>query len=386
MMKALKREGLEPTAESMKILADRYTEAFQNDTKDLNILPPDKWAKATEYVPQMIDLIKKLEKNGFTYQTKQAIYFDISKFPEYGSLFLGQNLDEKKMGIREDVGRDSEKKHPADFALWFFLYGDFEHVVQHWPSPWGEGFPSWHIECSAMGITELGENFDLHTGGIDHMTKHHPNEIAQNWGVLGHHVVNYWLHNEFLTVGGTGRMAKSEGNFITMSTIKEKGIDPIAYRYLLLFTHYRKKIEFTWEALEAAKNGLDNLRSQLRDLNGDGGKIDDNFKQKFIKSINDDLNTPQALALVQEVMKSDIAPADKIATVLDFDKVLGLSLNQYAGKKEDIPAEVSKLAEERKEAKEKKDYAKADDIRGKIEKAGYNIEDLSDGNYKIVKK
>ncbi len=386
MMMALKREGLEPTVESMKKLADKYTKAFKKDLADLNILPPDKYTKATEYIKQMIDLIKKLEKNGLTYQTKQAIYFDVSKFPEYKDLFLGQELEEKKAGIREDVGRDLGKKHPADFALWFFLTGDFEKAVQHWSSPWGEGFPGWHIECSAMGITELGDRFDIHTGGIDHITKHHPNEVAQNRGAVGHQVVNYWLHNDFVVVGGTGRMAKSEGNFITLNTIKTNGPSPLDYRYLLLNSHYRKKVDFSWSSLASASYGRKNISDKVYNLGFKEGKINREFKNKFLEKINNDLNTSQALAVANELLKSKLANEDKLATILDFDKVLGLSFKAQIAllKSLKVSTNIQKLAKEREKARKEKNYKKADDIRDKIEKKGFLVEDTKDG-YKLIK-
>lgn len=387
MMKALKREGLEPTVASMKFLADKYFEAYKNDLSDLNVLTPTKFTKATEYIEKMIEIIKKLEDAGFTYQTKQAIYFDISKFPKYGSLFLGQNLEEKKQGVREDVGQDPEKKHFADFALWFFLVGDFEKSVQHWPSPWGEGFPGWHIECSAMSTAELGDKIDIHTGGIDHMTKHHPNEVAQNEGAFGHQVINYWMHNEFVVVGGTGRIAKSAGTFIKLSDVKEKGIDPLAYRYYLLNSTYRQKVDFSWESLQSAANALKNLYTLVSKFDSPGDRGCDKYEKEFLESINDDLNTPKALACAWNMLKDNQIPdSEKANSILKFDKVLGLGLGKYLGKKEDIPDEIAKMAEERKQAKLEKKFELSDSLRAKISEAGYIVEDLPGGDYKISKK
>jgi len=384
MMRAIRRERLKPTIESMQLLARRYTKAFKQDLADLNIIPPSKYTKATQYIKQMIKLIERLEKNGFTYRTKQAIYFDISRFPEYKNLFLGQRLEEKRIGAREEVKTDPEKKHPADFALWFFLEGRFKNAVQHWPSKWGEGFPGWHIECSAMGIAELGEHFDIHTGGIDHITKHHPNEIAQNRGAVGHQVVNFWMHNEFVIVGRTGRMAKSGETFITLSMVKEKKFDPLAYRYLLLNTHYRQRIDFSWKALEAASYAYKKLIEVVRGYPKPKVGCAD-FEKKFLEIINDDLAIPRALALMWQLIKSNHPSSSKAKTLLKFDEILGLNLKNYLGKREKIPQNILDLARQRQRAREEKNYSLADEIRDKIKKKGYYIEDIKDG-YRIIKE
>ena len=401
MMKALKREGLDPTMASMKILSEKYTKAYLGDRKDLNLEEPEKFTKATEYIQEMIELIKKLIANDYTYQTKQGIYFDVSKFPEYYSLFNVQKLDEKIAGVREDVGRDPEKKQPADFALWFFLAGDFENSVMRWPSPWGEGFPGWHIECSAMSMTELGDHFDIHTGGLDHITKHHPNEIAQNWGVTGRHVVNYWIHSDFLIVGGTGRMAKSAGTFITVPTIKEKGFNPLSLRYLMLLAHYRTKIDFSWEALGAAQNALDNIYQFLQKISQVPAGAQENsvinnkieeWQSKFLENVNDDLNIPAAIALmhqmIDEVVKEFVEKPfenDKVIKMLiGFDKVLGLDFDKYI--KIEIPEEIKQKVRERETARQEKDFKRADEIRNEIKVQGYLLDDVSWGTLILMNK
>jgi len=391
MMRALKREGLEPSIESMKLLADRYARAFKENLRDLEIIFPNKFTKASEYIGEMISLIKRLEDNGFTYQTKQGIYFDISKFPEYKNLFQGQALEEKIVGIRTDVGRDPEKKHPADFALWFFLYGDFEKAVQHWSSPWGEGFPGWHIECSAMSMAELGEKFDIHTGGIDHITKHHPNEVAQNWGATGGYAVNYWLHNDFVIVGGTGRMAKSAGTFITLSSLKEKNFNPLAYRYLLLLAHYRTKIDFSWEALGSAQNALFKIYGFIQKLNQIPSVFPrseiieqtiENYQKEFSKYINNDLDMPKAVALIHKLMDKvnerliheNINVQNVLGLLLNFDRVLGLRFEKILEIK--LGAEDQRNIELRNKARAEKDFKRADDIREELLKKGIELEDM----------
>jgi len=375
MMKALKREGLEPSAKSLLKLAEKYTDAFKRDIKLLNISEPSKWTKATDHVKDMIKLNKRLEKNGYTYETDDGLYFDTSKFENYGQL-AGLKDVELKAGARVDMG---SKKNPTDFALWIKAVGENKNHIMVWSSPWGKGFPGWHLECSAMSMKYLGEHFDIHCGGIDHITVHHPNEIAQNEGATGKKSVNFWCHGEFLVLD-SGRMGKSEGNFITLQTIIDKDFDPLAYRYLNLQTHYRQKLTFSWEALQSAQNGLIELQNKVRKLK-DKGEIIKEYLEKFNQAINDDLNMPKALAVLQEVLKSKESDGDKKATILKFDKVLGLGL----GNLKEIPKEVTKLAEDRQQARIEKDWAKADELREKIEKAGYIVEDAKE-NFIIKEK
>jgi len=289
----MEKEG--GSAAEIMALAKKFTRAFLEDSNTLNILQADIIAPATEHIPEQVDLIKILLEKGFAYETELAIYFDVPKFPNYSRL-SGQKIEDKKVGARSDVVIDPNKKHPADFALWFKLAGRYKNHILRWESPWGLGFPGWHIECSAMSRKYLGQPFDIHTGGVDHITIHHSNEIAQSEAAFGVPLANYWLHGEHLVVN-EGRMGKSEGNFITLSTLIEKGINPLAFRYLVLTSHYRSKLNFTWDSLQAAQNALNNLYEEISSFDKAEGSADQ-FESVFRDAINDDLNTPQALAVV----------------------------------------------------------------------------------------
>jgi len=370
MMKALKREGLEPNEKSLLKLADQYTQAFKNDIKALNISEPDKWTKATDHIKEMIKLIERIGKNGYTYETEDGLYFDTTKLKDYGKL-AGLDKVELKAGARVDLGT---KKNPTDFALWIKAVGENKNHIMQWHSPWGMGFPGWHIECSAMSMKYLGEHFDIHAGGIDHIPVHHTNEIAQNEGATGKKSVNFWLHGEFLVLD-SGRMGKSAGNFITLKTVTDQGFDPLAYRYLCLQTHWRQKLTFSFEALMAGQNALVELKNQIRLLPDGAGKIIKDYQEKFVSAINDDLNTPKALAIVWDLLKSDKKPEDKKATLFEFDKILGLSLSEV----EKIPKDIIYLAEQRQQARIDKDYQKADEIRKQVDAKGYVIEDTVEG-------
>ncbi len=384
--KGAKREG-----KSVLEIARFYEEEFKKDIKRLNIKEPFRWTRATEHIQEQIDLIRKIEKNGYVYQTDQAVYFDVGKFSqkENYTALSGQKLEDQVIGSREEVNVDQNKKHPADFVLWFKRVGKYKNHILHWDSPWGDGFPGWHIECSAMGQKYLSEHFDIHTGGIDHISVHHTNERAQNIAACGHPVVERWMHNEFVIVRGGDKMSKSKGNFLTLnSAIIEKGINPLAYRFAALGTHYRKPMEYSEEAMVNAQNGLDHLYNQVRELkfSADGrgaGKINKDYKDKFLAAVNDDLNTPQALSVVQEMLKSDLKAEDKLATVLDFDQVLGLNLDLVGAEK--LPAEIKKLAAAREKARKEKNYEESDRLRQEIEAQGYVVEDTKDG-MRIFKK
>lgn len=371
MMQALKREGLKPSAKSLLKLADKYTQAFRSDIAKLNISEPDKWTKATDHVKDMIKLIKAIEKNGYTYKTADGLYFDTSKFKSYGEL---ARLDKKnlKAGIRVEMG---EKKHPTDFALWIKAVGKNKNHAMVWDSPWGKGFPGWHIECSAMSTKYLGDQFDIHTGGIDHIPVHHTNEIAQNQGAKNKKSVNFWLHGEFLVIDKS-RMGKSEGNLITLQTLIGKGFKPLAYRYLNLQTHYRQKLNFSWEALKAAENALNNLQGTVASY--DKPKVGcAEYEENFSKAINDDLNLPKALGIVWDLIKDqEFTTSAKKRTILKFDQVLGLDLAK--AKKPKIPASITKLAEKRQKSRDEKNWAASDAIRKEIETQGYLIEDTED--------
>jgi len=332
-----------------------------------------------EQIKEQIELIEKLDKNEYTYKTEDGIYFDTSKLPDYGKLTGGK--EGIKVGARIDV---AGKKNPTDFALWKFSPKDSKRQME-WESPWGVGFPGWHIECSAMSMKYLGETFDIHTGGVDHIAIHHTNEIAQSEGATGKEPVKYWIHHEFLQVDGQ-KMAKSIGNTYTVEDVVKKGFDPLALRYLFLTAHYRDPLNFTWEALESAQNALDKLKAQAVSLKGESKRTAlsqekdekiESFRSEFIASLNDDLNTSKALAVLWEVLKSSIPSEDKYDLTLYFDEVLGLKLSEVSETK--IPDKVKKLIEERERLRKEDKFAEADKIREEIEKEGYALEDTSQG-------
>jgi len=369
--KGAKREG-----KSVWEIAEFYTKAFKKDLKDLNILEPSIWCKATDYIKEQIKLVKKLEKKGLTYKTSDGVYFDSSKFSDYSKL-AKLNLEGQKEGARVEVNK--EKRNPTDFALWKFSPKDQKRQME-WNSPWGRGFPGWHLECSAMSLKHLGKEFDIHCGGIDHVPVHHTNERAQNWGATNKETVKYWVHGEFLVIN-QDKMAKAQGNFITLQTLKEKGINPLAYRYFLLQAHYRSKLNFSSKALEAAQNGYDNLINDISKFDKPKSACS-NCKQRFLDAINDDLNTPKALAIVQELVKSNKSSSVKRQTIIEFDKILGLNLNQYKEEKE-LSTQVKKLLKERQQARSQKDFKKSDKLRKELEAKGIKIKDLENGGYEI---
>ncbi len=314
-------------------VAEFFTKNFYDSMDKLNIIRPTTVCKATDHIKDQIELIEKLFKNGFAYDTEEAVYFDTAKFEDYGKLF-GQQINEKRIGVREQVKTDENKKNPQDFALWFKSVGKFADHAMHWESPWGDGFPGWHIECSAMSMKYLGEQIDIHTGGEDHLSIHHPNEIAQSEGATGKKPFSkFWVHYAFLMVDGT-KMSKSLGNFYTISDIIEKGFDPIALRYLFLGAHYKKPMNFTWMSLESASKGLKKLKSIIYNLKSSSrntlsteknNKIEE-YRLKFGDAINDDLNTGKAMAVLFEMLKSNIPSEDKYDLAISFDEVLGLGL------------------------------------------------------------
>jgi len=368
-----KREGKKPEE-----IAQFYTQAFKSDIKHLNILDPDIWCKATEHVPEMIELIKKIEKNGYSYISGGNVYFDTAKFKDYGKL-ANLKVDELKAGARIDV--DDNKRSPHDFVLWF-TESKFKGHLQNWKSPWGEGFPGWHIECSAMSMKYLGENFDIHCGGIDHIPVHHSNEIAQAEAATGKKWVNYWIHGEFLVMD-KGKMAKSAGGFITLQTLIDKGINPLVYRFFCLGTHYRMPLTFSWEAIEGANNAYKTLKNRIAMLKKDNTSLDHNGKKKhyedeFLKRVNDDLNMPQAVALLNDMIKdSELGSKEKLELVEKFDKVFGLELLKE--EEVDVPDEINKLVKQREEARKNKDFKLADKIRNDIAAKGFVLEDTADG-------
>ena len=365
-------------------IAEFYTLAFQQDMAQLNILEPSLWCKATDSIPEQIELIRVLEQKGFTYPTGDGIYFDTAKFPAYGRL-SSQNLDALQEGAR--VEKNPEKRNATDFALWKFSPPRVQRQME-WASPWGRGFPGWHIECSAMSMKFLGDQLDIHCGGIDHVDIHHTNEIAQSEAATGRKFFNFWMHGAFLNIQGGKKMAKSEENFLTLeNALTRRGIPPLAYRFASFLTHYRKPMEYSDESIQAAKNGLEHLCNQVRDVAKGGavtaGAANPDFREKFLESINDDLNLPRAMAVIQEMLKSDLPSADKHATILDFDQVLGLGLDQV-DKPQEIPPTVQKLVEARRRAREAKNWAESDRLRDEIQGFGYTVKDTREG-IKLIK-
>ncbi len=387
MEKAAKREGIDPDK-----IADKYIKQFETDVRALNMLNPDIKPRATEYIGEMIDMIGELIEKGFAYTTDLAVYFDVTKAKDYTAL-SGQNLEKNLCGEGTGDVEDKNKKCANDFALWFFRAGAHKNSLQYWDSPFksslvpnGEGFPGWHIECSVMAKKHLGNTIDIHLGGIEHVSIHHTNEIAQSEAANGVKFVNYWLHNEHLTVDG-GKMSKSLGNVYSIDELKENGFEPLALRYFFLQAHYRSKQNFTWAALRAGQNGINKLRTRVRDLGQTVGTVDENFKNKFTEQVTDDFNTPKAMAVMSEVLKSDLRKRDKLATILDFDNVLGLCLNCFERDNENLPQEVQDLINKRNKAREEKDWNESDKLREKIEKLGYRVEDNANEMkvYKVIK-
>ncbi len=374
MEKGAIREGL-----SVWEIADKYIAQFKDSMKLLNIILPDVLCRATENIKEQIDLASVIEKNGFAYLTKKGLVFGTGKFPDYAKF---GNLKLSEMQKRNDVEIDLEKKLPWDFFLWAI---NPKHIMK-WESPWGEGYPGWHIECTAMSTKYLGPNFDIHTGGIEHVGIHHTNEIAQGYAAFGRQTANYWLHNGWLMGKGGEKMSKSLGNFVTAQELVEKGYDPIALRYLILTSHYKKGLNFTWEALDSAVNALSNLKDIVAGLKKEEGRstLSDEkmekisgYREKFIQALSDDVNVPQALAVAWEMLKSNIPSADKLDLILSFDEVLGLNLNKTENKGNKISDEVKKLIEKREELRKKREFEGADKIRNEIEKLGFEVKDKS---------
>lgn len=375
-------------------VAKFFTENFYTSMDKLNIIRADVICKATEHIQEQIELIQKLIEKGVAYDTPEAVYFDVTKYPDYGRMF-GQKLEDKQTK-REDVITGEHKKNPIDFALWVKRVGIHKDHIMHWESPWGDGFPGWHIECSAMSMKYLGEQFDIHTGGEDHIAIHHPNEIAQSEAATGKHpFVKYWLHYAFLLVDGR-KMSKSLENFYTIEDVEKKGFDPMALRYLYLTAHYRDSLNFTWDSLTASQNGLDNLKTLVlaaktqtdrTALSEEKQEKVDELRDRFIEAINDDLNTPKALAVLWEALKSNIPSEDKYDLAVSFDEVLGLGLNQVSMEDYEVPEEVQTLLKEREEARANKDFAKSDELRNTVMDMGFDILDTPEGQrVKKVKK
>jgi cysteinyl-tRNA synthetase len=374
MEKGASREGL-----TVWQIADKYIEQFKDSIKLLNITPPDILCRATEHIEDQIALIEKIEEKGFTYKTKTGLVFDTSEFPGYAD-FARLDLTKQQAGARVEV--DPEKKNPWDFLLW--VTNQPKHIMQ-WDSPWGRGFPGWHIECTAMSVKYLGERFDIHTGGKEHIAVHHTDEIAQGFGAFGHQTANVWLHNDWLTLKGE-KISKSSGKMITTQDLVAKGYDPLALRYLALNSNYRQGASFSWESLDSAQTSLNNLREQISALKNQTQRTTlspekevkiEEYRKEFSEALADDLNVTKALATLWEMLKSNIPSTDKYDLALSFDEVLGLRVGE--AKKVEIPEEVKKLVAERETYRKDQDFAKSDEARKKINNLGFTVEDSSEG-------
>ena len=364
--------GSRRTGRSAWEIAKIYTQAFMTDIQQLNIQEPHIWCRATGHIEEQIELIECIEANGYTYRTEDGIYFDTSKLSDYGYL-ARLKVEGLQSGARVVAG---EKRNPTDFALWKFSPPGEQRQME-WESPWGTGFPGWHIECSAMAARYLGPFFDIHCGGEDHIMVHHPNEIAQTQACHQTRLANFWMHGYFLQIDSS-RMGKSVGNFITLKTLADEGYEALIWRYYCLGAHYRSKLNFNWEGLDSAAIALNRLRNIVYEW-GAAGSPDESFLKSFREQINDDLNMPRALALVWELVKSDLLPASKKATILEFDQVLGLSLAEWVPEEVEIPDEIMELAEQRQIARQEKRWAEADSLREEIRQKGFEIEDTSEG-------
>ncbi|MFH1078446.1 MAG: cysteine--tRNA ligase [Patescibacteria group bacterium] len=361
------------SSESAWDIARRFTDAFTEDMKRLDILAPTAMPRATDNIQIQIDLIAELERKGFAYKTSDGIYFDTSKFEGYGRL-SGQALTEKEEGSR--VAANAEKRNPTDFALWKFST-EGEKRQMEWESPWGIGFPGWHVECSAMSRKELGQPFDIHCGGVDHIPVHHENEIAQSEAAYGAKLANLWFHVEFLLVDGQ-KMSKSLGNTYSLDDLKEHGFDAMSYRYFLLCAHYRQKQNFTWEALQASQNAMKKLRQTVRDWKTPLIGCAD-LEAEFLAAMDDDLNTPRALAILWKTVDSDHPSEAKAETLLMMDKVLGLGLADVIAKPTAIPEDIQALLNERKAARDASDWKESDRLRDEIANRGWTVEDTAAG-------
>ncbi|MFA6553794.1 MAG: cysteine--tRNA ligase [Patescibacteria group bacterium] len=380
--KGARRDHITPQA-----VAQKYIDIFNHDLDLLNVRLPDIRPRASEQIREIQDMVAGLLKKGFAYETDLAVYFDVTKAKEYNRL-SHQKMDANITEAGKGQVHDPSKRHPADFALWFFKAGTHKNALQTWPSPFhsilvqdGEGFPGWHIECSVMSQKYLADTIDLHMGGIEHVPVHHTNEIAQSEAATGKPFVRYWLHNEHLTVDGS-KMAKSAGTSYTLHDVVGKNFAPLAFRYLCLGAQYRSKINFTWAALQAAQNAYENLVAIAAGLGEPGKKGIEKFELAFADALADDFNSPKGLAIVWDLLKSDNPSAAKKASLLKFDEVLGLKLSE--AKPIIVPEEIKALVAERELARKEKNWVKSDDLRKKIEEAGFKVDDTPAGS--VVKK
>ncbi len=377
MEKGAKREGM-----TVEQIALKYTDQFLDSLDKLNIVRPDVLCPATKHINEIIELITKIEANGFVYKTKTGLVFDTGKFPAYAD-FAGLNLKDQDAGARVVV--DPEKKNPWDFLLW--VTNQPNHMML-WDSPWGRGFPGWHIECTAMSAKYLGEKFDIHTGGKEHKQVHHTNEIAQAYGAFRHQMVNYWMHNDWLVFDGD-KMSKSLGNNILVTDLVEKGFSPLALRYLILTSHYRKGMNFTWSSIAGAQTAYDELKEFIKgarsqelgasrkELSKEKLKKIDLFRARFLESVNNDLNFPMGLAVVWEMIKSNIPDYDKLELLLDWDSILGLDLANVSVV--EIPEQIKQMAAIRENLRKEGKFVEADELRMEIEQKGYYVKDTTNG-------
>ena len=376
MEKAARKENKDPYE-----IAAYYTDIFFKDMGRLHIERPEIIAKATDHISDMLEFVKTLVKNGYAYETSKAIYFDISKLDKYPVL-SNRNLDDQIAGARVDV--DPEKRNPYDFAVW--IKAPENHIMK-WESPWGLSYPGWHLECSAMGRKYLGDEFDIHTGGVDHIPTHHENEIAQSKGCTGHVPAKRWMHVEFLQVDG-GKMSKSLGNTYTLDQLQEKGIEPLAYKMFCYTAHYRTKLNFTFESALSTQKALNRLREGYLTHLQNNEKISEEeireYKQGFLDAVNDDLNMPLAMGIVWEVVRNNKKSKQFADLLLEFDRILGLDLEnskKYLDEQEkvELPKEILDLIEQRKIARENKDWAESDRIRDLLKEKGYTVKDTKEG-------
>ena len=376
MMKAARRENKNPYE-----IADFYTNAFLADIDKLNIDRPEIIARATEHIDIMEEYVKKIIENGFSYQTEDTVYFDTSKLDKYGVL-SNRNVEDQKAGARVEF--DTNKKNISDFAIW--IKAPENHIMK-WDTFFGKSYPGWHLECSAMGYKYLGEQFDIHTGGVDHIPIHHENEIAQSKGFSGKIPANYWMHVEFLQIDG-GKMSKSLNNLYTITDLEEKGYEPLVYRLFNFTSNYRAQINFTFEAMDAAKVALNRLREgYLKHAEGTEDVSDSvikEYEEKFLEAINDDLNMPVAMSVVWDVIKNPSKSKKLQNLLLKFDEVLGLDLKNYKKQENILPEEIEKLVKERNEARTNKNWAESDRIRDILIEKGYSVKDSKEGT--IVEK
>jgi len=358
-------------------IADFFINIFKENLKDLNIIEPNKYLRATDTIEEQIEFVKELEEKDYLYKISDGLYFDTSKIDNYGIL---ANLDNVELQEGARVEKNEEKKNITDFAVWKFSPEDKKREME-WDSPWGKGFPGWHLECSVMSNIELGDNFDIHTGGIDHLTVHHPNEMAQSEAVTGKIQANYWLHNSFVKMYNS-KMSKSDGGFIRLEDLKNKGYSGSDYRYLVLQTNYRKSLNFTWDALAAAKKGLSNIVNEIALYEEGDGDIEE-LENEFYETMANDLNTAKALSVLQEIINSNNDNSNKLNSILEIDKVLGLNLRELRKEALDISKEGRDILKEREVARDNKDWELADKLREDLKNINIEVKDTSEGQKAI---